>query len=108
MTSRSSTEAIARAADAWIQAVNVSRTVLRDLLGRPALPGDGGERLVVADADRPGRVLLVSQRRAAGLVVLSVWQGPTCMATVRVAERDLPVLRRALGEEPAAGPGEPA
>lgn len=54
----------------------------------------------------PGRALRVSAHPELGIVVLSVWQAERCVATVRVAETDVPDLVRALTEAllPAAVP----
>lgn len=46
----------------------------------------------------PGRALRVSAHPELGLVVISVWQAERCIATVRVAETDVPDLVRALTE----------
>jgi hypothetical protein len=78
------------------------------------LPAHG---TVVVGRDRTGRTLRVSSHPAVGRVVLSIWQDTTCVATVRLAEDDVPDLVRALtagllrpadgtgtAEESAAGP----
>jgi hypothetical protein len=44
----------------------------------------------------PGRALRVSAHPEFGLVVLSIWQDERCVATVRVAEGDVPDLVQAL------------
>jgi len=44
----------------------------------------------------PGRVLRISAHHDLELVVLSIWQDERCVATVRVAERDVPDLVHAL------------
>ena len=85
-----------RLADAWAGALSVSRSTARELLGRATPPRRGRARLVLADRDRAGRDLMVSSRPGASGVVLSVWQGPTCLTTLRVAEADVPVLVAAL------------
>jgi hypothetical protein len=51
---------------------------------------------VVVGRDTAGRTLRVSSHPAAGRVVLSIWQDATCVATVRLAEDDVPDLVRAL------------
>ena len=53
-----------------------------------------GTTLVGRDA--VGRTLRVSSHPRAGRVVLSIWQDSTCVATVRLAEQDVPELVRAL------------
>jgi hypothetical protein len=69
---------------------------------------------VVADARGDGRALRVSWHPEAGVVVLSVWRGPVCAATVQVEAAEVPhlvdVLVRGLAagavvglERPAAG-----
>jgi hypothetical protein len=61
---------------------------------------------VVRDARGGGRGLRVSWHHDEGLVVLSVWRGPTCVATTRVAAEDVPdlveVLVSGLGQGYAA------
>jgi hypothetical protein len=73
------------------------------------LPAHG---TVVVGRDRTGRTLRVSSHPTLGRVVLSIWQDATCVATVRLAEDDVPDLVRALTagllhppEHPAAGSG---
>ena len=51
---------------------------------------------VVQDVRGGGRALRVSWHREDGLVVLSLWHGPRCTATVRVAATDVPTLVEAL------------
>lgn len=46
--------------------------------------------------DVAGRSLRVSSHPEAGRVVLSIWQDSSCVATVRLAESDVPELVRAL------------
>lgn len=66
---------------------------------------------VLLGRDVAGRTLRVSAHPAAGRVVLSIWQDTTCVATVRLAEDDVPDLVRTLtasllpaqGEAAAAG-----
>jgi hypothetical protein len=57
------------------------------------LPAHG---TVVLGRDRVGRSLRVSAHPTAGRVVLSIWQDATCVATVRLAEDDVPDLVAAL------------
>jgi hypothetical protein len=51
---------------------------------------------VLVGRDVAGRALRVSAHPEAGRVVLSIWQDTTCVATVRLAEADVPELVRAL------------
>ena len=51
---------------------------------------------VVVGRDRAGRVLRVSGHPEFGRVVLSIWQGSSCLATVRLAPADVPDLVRML------------
>jgi hypothetical protein len=57
------------------------------------IPQLGG---VVPDARGGGRALRVSWHGEDGLVVLSLWDGPRCTGTVRVAATDVPALVEAL------------
>jgi hypothetical protein len=57
------------------------------------IPTLGG---VVRDVRGGGRALRVSWHREDGLVVLSLWDGPRCTGTVRVAAADVPALMEAL------------
>jgi hypothetical protein len=57
------------------------------------IPTLGG---VVRDVRGRGRALRVSWHREDGLVVLSLWDGPRCTGTVRVAAGEVPVLVEAL------------
>ncbi len=57
------------------------------------IPTLGG---VVRDLRGAGRALRVSWHRGDGLVVLSLWDGPRCTGTVRVAAADVPALIEAL------------
>lgn len=61
---------------------------------------------VFGGRDVPGRALRVSAHPELGLVVMSVWQDERCVATVRVAETDVPDLVHALTEAllPVAAP----
>jgi hypothetical protein len=67
------------------------------------LPTVGG---VFLDARRAGRALRVSWHADAGLVVISLWDGPRCTATVQVRTADVPELIHslALGLAPAPQP----
>jgi hypothetical protein len=70
------------------------------------IPTLGG---VVRDVRGRGRALRVSWHGEDGLVVLSLWDGPRCTGTVRVAAPDVPVLVEALQaglRPPTAGPPE--
>lgn len=51
---------------------------------------------VLLGRDVAGRVLRVSSHPEHGRVILSIWQGPLCLATVRLAESDVPELVRVL------------
>ena len=51
---------------------------------------------VLVGRDRVGRTLRVSAHPDAGRVVLSIWQDTRCVATVRLAEDDVPDLVAAL------------
>jgi hypothetical protein len=57
------------------------------------IPTLGG---VVQDVRGAGRALRVSWHHEDGLVVLSLWDGPRCTGTVRVAADDVPALIEAL------------
>jgi hypothetical protein len=57
------------------------------------IPRLGG---VVQDVRGAGRALRVSWHGEDGLVVLSLWDGPRCTGTVRVAAADVPALLEAL------------
>lgn len=68
----------------------------------------GGTALLGRDVR--GRALRVSPHPEAGRVVLSIWDGERCVATVRLAHEDLPELVRALtsclvDQPPAAAAG---
>jgi hypothetical protein len=66
---------------------------------------------VLVGRDVAGRALRVSAHPEHGRVVLSIWQGPQCLATIRLAAQDVPDLVRTLtasllpevGQEHAAG-----
>ncbi len=58
-----------------------------------ALPARGE---VFADARGGDRWLRVSWHHENGVVVLSLWRGPVCTGTVRVAADDVPALVGAL------------
>jgi hypothetical protein len=58
-----------------------------------------------------GRALRVSWHGEDGLVVLSLWDGPRCTGTVRIAATDAPVLIEALQlglRPPVLPPAPPA
>ena len=65
------------------------------------IPTLGG---VFRDLRGQGRALRVSWHGEDGLVVLSLWDGPRCTGTVRIASSDVPDLLEAL----AAGYQRPA
>ena len=71
------------------------------------IPTLGG---VVRDVRGAGRALRVSWHSEDGLVVLSLWDGPRCTGTVRVAATDVPALIEALqiGLRPADEATAPA
>jgi hypothetical protein len=71
------------------------------------IPTLGG---VVRDVRGAGRALRVSWHNEDGLVVLSLWDGPRCTGTVRVAATDVPALIEALqiGLRPADEAAAPA
>ena len=50
----------------------------------------------VVGRDAAGRVLRISSHPELDRVVLSIWQGGRCLATVRLAGEDVPDLVRAL------------
>ena len=54
----------------------------------------GGTALLGRDVR--GRALRVTPHPERGRVVLSIWDGDRCVATVRLAEQDVPELVRAL------------
>jgi hypothetical protein len=60
---------------------------------------------VLLGRDVAGRALRISSHPEAGRVVLSIWQDATCVATLRLADEDVPELVRALSAAlvPAAG-----
>ena len=62
---------------------------------------------VIIGRDATGRVLRISSHPEVDRVVLSVWQGARCVATVRLAAEDIPALVRALqatlAEDPQPG-----
>jgi hypothetical protein len=70
------------------------------------IPRLGG---VVRDTRGAGRALRVSWHGEDGLVVLSLWDGPRCTGTVRIAAADVPTLVEALqlGLVPSAPSLEP-
>jgi hypothetical protein len=82
-----------------------SRAAHPDRVGevRP-IPRLGG---VFRDARGHGRTLRVSWHIEDGLVVLSLWDGPRCTGTVRLAARDVPELVDALAAGLAPDPPTP-
>jgi hypothetical protein len=63
---------------------------------------------VVRDADRPGRALRVSAHPGGGArVVLSTWQGSTCVSTVRLDRAEVVELLAALGAALLVDPRDP-
>ncbi len=56
---------------------------------RASRPGRSG---VVPDVRGEGRALRTTWHHEAGCVVLSVWRGNVCTATVRLAPEDVPAL----------------
>ncbi len=60
---------------------------------RPPGPGRSG---VVPDTRGDGRALRATWHHEAGCVVLSVWRGNVCTATVRVDPDDVPGLVEVL------------
>jgi hypothetical protein len=70
------------------------------------LPTLGG---VFLDARRAGRALRVSWHADVGLVIISLWDGPRCTATVQVPAADVPELIHSLALGlPARPPPTPA
>ncbi len=63
---------------------------------------------VLVGRDVAGRSLRVSGHPEAGRVVLSIWQDTTCLATLRLAEADVPDLVRALAAGLVDGHGAAA
>ena len=59
------------------------------------LPSRGS---VLVGRDVSGRTLRVSSHPEVGRVVLSIWQDTTCVATVRLAESDVPELLKVLAQ----------
>jgi hypothetical protein len=53
---------------------------------------------VLVGRDVSGRTLRVSSHPEVGRVVLSIWQDTTCVATVRLAESDVPELLKVLAQ----------
>jgi hypothetical protein len=51
---------------------------------------------IIVGRDAAGRVLRVSGHPELDRVVLSIWQDGRCLATVRLASRDVPDLVRSL------------
>jgi hypothetical protein len=72
------------------------------------LPAHGD---IVVGRDAAGRVLRVSGHPELDRVVLSIWQEGRCLATIRLAEADVPDLVRILTAAvvaPGAGSGQAA
>lgn len=69
------------------------------------LPAHGD---IVVGRDAAGRVLRVSGHPAQDRVVLSIWQGGRCLATIRLASDDVPELVRALAGAVLQPPVAPA
>jgi hypothetical protein len=57
------------------------------------VPQRGG---VVVARDVSGRVLRINGHPESGRVVLSIWQGPSCISTLRLAPEDVPEVCAAL------------
>lgn len=57
------------------------------------VPERGG---IVVARDVSGRVLRITGHPESGRVVLSIWQGPGCIATLRLAPEDVPEVSAAL------------
>jgi len=55
---------------------------------------------VFTDARGPDRAMRVNWHPEESVVVLSLWQGPTCTGTFRIPAADLPALLRALTDGP--------
>jgi hypothetical protein len=68
------------------------------------LPAHGD---VVVGRDRAGRVLRISGHPELDRVVLSIWDGGQCLATVRLATADVPELVRALVDAAVREPQAP-
>ena len=68
------------------------------------IPTLGG---VVRDVRGAERALRVSWHREDEIVVLSLWNGPRCTGTVRVAAADVPALIEALQIGLRSGPDQP-
>ena len=76
-------------------------------------PPEPARSVVVPDLRGEGRALRATWHHEAGCVVLSVWRGNVCTATVRLDPDDVPdlvdVLVRGLAErEHEAGPSAEA
>jgi len=63
------------------------------------LPSSGD---VFVDARNPEKGLRVTWHQDAGVVVVSLWRGDTCTATLQLAPQDVPRLVAALTEGLAA------
>jgi hypothetical protein len=68
------------------------------------LPAHGD---VVVGRDRAGRVLRISGHPELDRVVLSIWDGDRCLATVRLATTDVPEVVRALVDAAVREPQVP-
>jgi hypothetical protein len=68
------------------------------------IPQLGG---VLQDVRGSGRALRVSWHAEDDLVVLSLWDGPRCTGTVRLAAADVPTLVEALQIGLSPEPPEP-
>jgi hypothetical protein len=75
------------------------------MTGRTVLPVRGE---VVLDARGGGRALRVSWHPEHGVVVLSVWRGSLCVATVQVEQAEVPHLVDVLVRGLAAAADLPA
>jgi hypothetical protein len=69
-----------------------------------ALPVHGD---IVVGRDAAGRVLRISGHPDLDRVVLSIWQGGQCLATIRLTGADVPDLVRILTGTVVAQPGTP-
>ena len=68
------------------------------------LPSHGD---VVVGRDRAGRVLRISGHPELDRVVLSIWDGSQCLATVRLATADVSDVVRALVDAAVREPQAP-